>query len=106
MLLLNRILLHVIYVFMTDERPISMQVSREEWLKTRRHSNSNPSLNAVSDLLSPTRALNTNSEDWKLGQISKEPGNRSSMAESKAGHMKLPMAPANKKVRVVKLLKH
>ncbi|CAB4004072.1 Hypothetical predicted protein, partial [Paramuricea clavata] len=79
-----------------DERPISMHITRDELLQSKVHSNSNPSLNA--DSLSPSRSLGRKSEDWDLGQISKFPGNRSSMAESKAGHMRLPLSPPHKKL--------
>jgi hypothetical protein len=78
-----------------------MLVARDELLQTKVHSNSNPSLNAPSDSLSPPRSLGKRSEDWNLGLISKVPGNRSSMAESKAGHMRLPLSPANKKVHML-----
>ena len=75
-----------------------MLVSRDELVQSKIHSNSNPSLNAPSDSLSPPRNLGRRNEDWDLGLISKVPGNRSSMAESKAGHMRLPLSPVNKKV--------
>ncbi|XP_028405418.1 dedicator of cytokinesis protein 7-like [Dendronephthya gigantea] len=83
-----------------DERPISMHVTREELLQSKVHSSSNPSLNAPSDSLSPSRSLGKRyeREDWELEQISKVPGNRSSMAEAKAGHMRLPISPAHKKL--------
>ena len=77
-----------------------MHVTRDELLQSKVHSNSNPSLNAPSDSLSPHRGLGGKSEDWDLGQISKFPGNRSSMAESKAGHMRLPLSPPHKKVHL------
>ena len=75
-----------------------MHVARDDLLQSRVHSSSNPSLNAQSDSLSPSRYLGRKSEDWDLGQISKVPGNRSSMAEYKAGHMRLPLSPPHKKV--------
>ena len=85
----------------SDERPISMHVTRDDLMHSRVHSNSNPSLNAPSDSLSLPKSLGKKSEDWDLEQISKVPGNRSSMAEYKAGHMRLPLSPPHKKVILI-----